>query len=445
VKKEKQDSIPFLFIILAISALSALMFSFVARYSSELPYMDQWDYLKPIFEGEGLLPLFTHQHGPHRSGLGLVVTALLYRTFGWDSRVESFAAVILLIASALAAVLLKKRLFGNLALNDVVIPFIFINLGAYETLTVVPQLANGPIPLLALLLTAYVLTMHHGYLREFLLLLLCIVLVFTGFGSLGGCLLAALLFLETMFSPCGTDAQNNALKLGTALASLAVLGAFLIGYHFDRAQQCQSGFALNPVAQLKFVTLVFVRWTGFYTDRIAWPRHVGPCIILVMFCFLGFKSLTALLNQPRSPRSKPIYFLLSAGILFAVVSAFGRICGDELGYAVSSRYMPYTMPAIFALYLLIQETKSEKHRRVANVIFVLLLAIGYLRNVEYDLPKVIHYHALKTSWTHCYEVEHDLGRCCSQISEPLHPNPAAANIAERFPLFVPPSKEFTSR
>ena len=107
---------------------------FVNISAVNMMYADQWDLYQPMFLGQGWWETYALQHGPHREGIGLVLTRALAIASGWDSRWEAFAASILLIG-ACALGLRLARLFG-VARNSlllVAVPLLFLNVHQYET------------------------------------------------------------------------------------------------------------------------------------------------------------------------------------------------------------------------------------------------------------------------------------------------------------------------
>src|SRR5205814_8981884 len=80
---------------LALFAAAVLLgsgfFIFIYKYSVNVFFWGQWDYLTPFFRGNPpLIELFLHQHGPHREGVGLIADKLLYPLTHWNARTDSF-------------------------------------------------------------------------------------------------------------------------------------------------------------------------------------------------------------------------------------------------------------------------------------------------------------------------------------------------------------------
>ncbi len=130
---------------------------FVNRYTVNIIYWDQWDFLQGLFDGADTWTLFRQQHGPQRQGLGNLIVAVLYPATGWNGRADAAATAVLMVLAALAGLWLVKRVCGSLRPWDLVVPLIFLTTSSAETYVVAPNLAHGPLP--ALLLTTYALAL----------------------------------------------------------------------------------------------------------------------------------------------------------------------------------------------------------------------------------------------------------------------------------------------
>jgi hypothetical protein len=96
--------------------------------------------------------MFAWQHGPHRQGLGALFQKVIEPSFRWNSRTESFIVGSVVVAAALCALYLKKRLYGGFSAADIFIPAAFFIPRQFETLFVTANFAHGPFPLLLIVL-----------------------------------------------------------------------------------------------------------------------------------------------------------------------------------------------------------------------------------------------------------------------------------------------------
>src|SRR5436190_22191145 len=120
----------------AVVLLGRRFFIFIYKYSVNVFFWDQWDYLTPFFRGNPrLIQLFLRRHGPHREGVGLIAGKFLYPLTHWNARTDSFLIGICIFCAMLLALALKRRISKPLAWSDLAIPAIFLTLAQYDGFT----------------------------------------------------------------------------------------------------------------------------------------------------------------------------------------------------------------------------------------------------------------------------------------------------------------------
>ena len=124
---------PAIAIALFAAVLGTRFFLIIRKYSVNIFFFDQWDYLIPFFQHKAtVLNLFLWEHGPHREGIGLLPDKFLYPLTHWDARVDSYLIGGAIFIAMLLALRLKYRLFGSLSYSDVAIPVIFLTMEQHE-------------------------------------------------------------------------------------------------------------------------------------------------------------------------------------------------------------------------------------------------------------------------------------------------------------------------
>ena len=246
--------------------LAARLFLLVSRNAVNIFYNDQWDfYDATLFQKHPLWEIFRWQYGPHRLGLGPLISKLLEPYFRWNSRGEAFLATAIVTAAAVAALYLKTRLWGRLRWFDLAIPLIFFTPAQFESLWITPNLAHGPLPLLLIVLYCLALTCESTVARYTLALILNFVAIYTGFGLLIGFITPLWLLLDYYSR---REARQSANWLLVLLAlSLASLGSFFVGYRLEPDAQC---FSLQPhgvVRYLNFAALMLAHFLGARSSR----------------------------------------------------------------------------------------------------------------------------------------------------------------------------------
>src|SRR5262245_60355565 len=103
----------FIVVFAAFAALSTRLMVLISQYAVNVFFMDQWDFNEAtLFQKHSLWEMFCWQNGPHRQGLGALLTFLIDPLFRWNSRTESFFVGAIIILATGCALWLKRRLFG---------------------------------------------------------------------------------------------------------------------------------------------------------------------------------------------------------------------------------------------------------------------------------------------------------------------------------------------
>src|SRR5215470_7716019 len=83
----------YLLVIAVFTALSARLLILISQYAVNVFFMDQWEFNEAtLFQKHTFWEMFRWQHGPHRQGLGALLSYLIEPHFQWNSRTYSFLA-----------------------------------------------------------------------------------------------------------------------------------------------------------------------------------------------------------------------------------------------------------------------------------------------------------------------------------------------------------------
>src|SRR5271154_5332895 len=133
----------------AFAALALRQLCLVDRYAVNVLFFDQWGFYYPLFHGQGWWATFDRRHGPHREGIGLVLTRILAGLSGWNSRVDAFAVSAVIIAAALLALILLGRCGSRAGSGAALaIPILFFNVHQFEAFVGASNLSHGAMPVL---------------------------------------------------------------------------------------------------------------------------------------------------------------------------------------------------------------------------------------------------------------------------------------------------------
>ena len=373
-------------------------------------FWDQWDFYTPLFQHQNLWQVFSWQHGPHRQGIGLVVTASLANITRWNSRADAFAAGVIICLALLSALVLKWRLFGSLTYIDVTIPFIFLTLFQYETFVVVPNLSHGVFPVLLVMLYCLGLLLENRSIRYAVILGLNFLLIYTGFGVFMGLLTMLLLAVDAF--------QNRHQRGAVILPILAFIVAlasnlsFLVSYRFDPAIP-DFGFSVSYLPQYpQFTSLMLAAFWGWQSSILGQPMATvaGAAILVTIIAVLFFHGHRLVRRGVYSHRvSLVVTVMVSYGLLFCFSTAIGRM-PLGLSYAQAPRYLTLMIPVYLALYFHLLTIRVVELRRLVLPAYLTMSIVGSLPLGIVD-SQALKYYDDKVNWKACYLQLEDIAKC----------------------------------
>jgi hypothetical protein len=429
-------------IITAVLALMTIRLAgFVNHYAVNIVYWDQWDFLQGLFDDADAWSLFRWQHGPQRQGLGNLITAALYRATAWNGRVDAAATAVVMLLSTMVGLWLVKRVCGSLRPWDVIVPLIFLTTSSAETYVVATNLAHGPLP--ALLVTAYALalTIRSHAARCGTLVVLNFFAVNTGFTVfLGGITLLLLLLLAC--APHLTIRDRAIYGAGIA-AGVGTLVLFFHGFVPLSATTCFQFPHARPWEYVPYTGFVLARPFGFIAGESVSQLLVGTGVAIVMTGFVLHAGMRLVQSRGDSAFWAATFSLAGFALLFAAGTAVGRIC-LEFASANASRYIPYMLPGMLALYLVIRRSAATSPVAYA-LLPVLLVACIAKETDETSRKEAETYFRYKQRWRDCYLATHDIAACDVSSGHPVYPSPEVTQLQQkldwleqhRYSLFQP--------
>jgi len=409
--------------------MGARFFGLIGRYSVSLLYIDQWDFFGPFFHHDpGFAELFFRQHGPHREGLGLIADKFLLPWTDWSTRGDSFLIGGCIFAAMLAALLLKRRLFGAWSYFDVAIPLLFLTLAQFETLVAAPNPGYAGIPLLLIMLYCLVLLQPNWRLRYPLLLLLDFFLIYTGFGIFMGVVTLGVLGLEYYWCFRGKKRVPAPVAVAGLLMAAALLGSFFVNYNFTSSVGCFAPGEANPISYPRFMVVMY---GAFLVRRTSW--HALEVLGGVIFPAAAAVVCWHLprLVQHLSEGHLVGAVLLGYGLLYSASAAFGRVClGIQAG--ADSRYVTLMIPAFLALYFFLLSTPRTRVVLLTTAVFLCMVAFSAI-----PLPAAMHPGSLlwfyegKRAWAECYARTSNLQYCNDSTGFRVHPDPVATGLQQK--------------
>ncbi|MGH9515345.1 MAG: hypothetical protein ACRD3P_06665 [Terriglobales bacterium] len=399
---------------------AARMFWLISRYAVNIFFADQWDFNNAtLFQRHSLWEMFRWQHGPHRQGVGALFERMVDPLFRWNSRTESFVIGGVIVVAAICALWLKKRLYGDLSVFDVVIPAILFTPALWQTLFMTQNFAHGPFPLLLVLLYFISWTCRRPALRYALVLFLNFITIYTGFGLFLGVLTPVLLILDYWTS----TPQNRLLKayfISTVFVSALSLASFFFGYTFQSGEKCFSFQPQSPLSYLAFVALMFanffgIRHVAFSSQAIGTLIVIALLISLIMFARRLSAGKWADLGREDHNRAVIVVGLITFSLLFCANTAYGRLCGG-LGVALQSRYSIYLEPAVLGFYFFLLSLRHESRRFFLTGFLIAVVAAS----LNTDRGGMVFSRDVKQRWKTCYLQTEDIQGCNKSVGFPIY-------------------------
>lgn len=425
-KFKKRENIEILVVGAAYLILLVRLLWFVDQNAVNILFWDQWDFLTPLFnESKNLWGIYSHQHGPHRQGLGGLLMAVIYPLSDWNVRVEVFTSVGIMAFSCWMALLIKKRLWGKYSWTDIFIPMAFFTLLQFEIFIATPNLSHGSLPVFLVTLTAFLLTFENQIIRALGLASVVFLSTYTGFAIFSGILV---MFLMVIFSVKSSTTKIRFWNIAALAMSLIFFLSFFLHYQFMPAVDCFQFPHPRPFEYLEFSVAQFgCAWgiwnVSAYPQTLLLKQIITYSLFITILLIAAFFAFQTIRTQDK--KSVVIFYLSSFTIIFIFFTAIGRVClGIEVSHA--SRYIPYTIPGMLALYFtfLIIGKLPEIPARIKTLLMLTLFMLMTFREVVTirNTDAVNHYRDAKINWSKCYLENNDINYCNEKVSFQVYPN-----------------------
>jgi hypothetical protein len=423
---------PLLFVLLTTALVGARLFRLVNRYAVNILFWDQWDFSNAtLFQKHSLWQMFRWQHGPHRQGVGAIVSWLIEPMFHWNSRAEAFLACAIFVIAALLALYLKKRLYGAITYVDAVIPLLFLTPLEYESLFGSTNLSHGPLPILLLIIYCIGWLQPRILVRYAWILITNFLLIYTGFGFFIGVITPVLLVLDYYgHKRIAVDGPTAPVALAGLLIAVGSLLSFFFGYKLEPAAACFKPFSEPLTGYLHYVVLMFVNFAGV-KGAGALATGLGGLILIWSGAAL-LAALRGTLAKKEGTQAQGMVgaALLIFSLLFCANTALGRLCLGLLT-AQSSRYVPYLIPAFLGIYFFCLASSSKTVRLVGTSAVVVIAMSAALPVRIGDRSMMAQYQRVKGDWRQCYLQHHDIQQCDALTGTKIYPWPESGHLKEK--------------
>lgn len=389
------------------------------QYSSSILFLDHWDFYNAYFEHHSIWEIFAWQHGPHRQGIGFLLTGLIDSLSGWDMQYISHTITVMFVCIAFLYYHLASRLLGGR--NVFFLLFLFFALNPTQIFTHTPNISHGAMPALLLVLSGLSFSIQSHLWRSLLLLLLNFNIIFSGFGLFMG-LLTPLFFIGDIWYFYVNKKQFNLLiAIGALFLALLSLYIFSIDYAIPHSE-LDAG---TNISFWSYPLYVIYSYGSFFGVKGLNPLSfiTGVSIVTCILSVILFHARLLLkegFSFSKSAIFSKVVLLFSAySLIFISVSALGRAHFD-LMVAQSPRYMSYLVPSIIALLLHVfnMRNKFRKPLTLASLAFILIMTFAGSSN----LNSIKYYHTQKEVWRLTYLLHEDVKIANATCFCEIYPN-----------------------
>jgi len=415
-----------------ISAAAVLLFVIIRwfflidKYSVNMLFWDQWDFMGGLFEQKGPWELFSWQHGPHRQGVGFFLTKIVAELSGWNTRVECFMIGSVICLAALTALFLKRQITGNITAFDLAIPLLYLSPLQFELFANTPNVSHGAMPLLLITLFCLCWTIENITLRYPLCSVINFMTLYTGFGIFIGCVTPLLFLSELALAVKNKDSTRKILAVVVFLIAVASIASFFLNYTFNSAAE---GFVFphpHPFIYVKFILIAFATFVGMRMSHVVLYFIAAPIIFYMLHVvFRSGKNIVTSVDDKEVHRNQIIIVLIIFTLIFSLNLAIGRACLG-LGAAAASRYIPYMTPGFFALYLF-----AVTKKKVPEKVLFFCITLFFTTTMSIGTANKTYCARLcggKERWKQAYLKTENIERSTELSGFMIYPNPKATNL-----------------
>lgn len=403
---------------------------FVSDNAVDVLFDDQWDYLGPLFRGEGPLASFFYQHGPPRMGLGGWLEWYLYNATGWDVRAVAWLALAVLTLAACTAILLSSRLRGRIKWTDAAFPLLIVNPIHWESMILTPSVAPMILPLLLTFLIGLGWATENLKLRIATVSIVGGLNLFTGYGACSAPVILGLTLLLGL-RPSRERVVDERWAAGWIILLISsAIFFFAWGYHWAPGVPGWRFPVPNWWDYPRFCALMFTSLLGFRS--VSWAATALGVLVLLLVVTVFTASSLRIWKHDAEPRTRTIWFLTAVSLTYAALTAIGRL-PINIEAAFMWRYMTLMTPALCALGLAAEEWKGSRYILVTRFFapgWVLLAAVvwGNFSPERYAGAIAM----AKRKWVASYLISHDLKRANADSQFWVYyPEPNSIRIAEQ--------------
>jgi hypothetical protein len=400
--------------------LGIRMFAFTDKYAVNIFIWDQWDFYGPLFRHEGLWAAFDYQHGPHRQGIGFLVTEVIAQLSGWNARADAFGVAGVLVAGCIAGLVLAHRC-GVRGWALALVPLFFFNIRQYEMFVMSSNISHGAMPMLLCASLVLCWLIPRPAVRAALISLLTFFSIFTGFAVFLGLIIPFLLLVE-LFQHWRAKRKHEAVA---ALLALLAIGAswalFLHDYHFVPAVDNYRFPYEKPHEYFLLIAAMLNNFHGLKcnTPLLIVTGFVFFAIQLVLLCGSAWRIVRS--PETKNLRDVAIFVMSAFALLYGANTAIGRVFAGWQNVGLSSRYVTLMISSGMAILLYLGGGERSRWRHAVLLGYLIFISYGTIDLRTGDWRAAAEFRDGRAAWRKAYLETHHQGKANALAKFQVYP------------------------
>lgn len=378
--------------------------------SVNIPFADQWPLYQFYITRPSIVELFTFQYGPHRQGLGYVLSWVIASLSNWNIQAEVLLSTLVQGLTAISLLFLKKRLFQTWHVSDVYIPISVFSLRYFEVFTTTPNLSLAVFPIFLVTLLAHIWISSPSYILFFSII--AVVTIFSGFGMLVTPLVILLLLHGFIRS------SHAARPFFNSLAAIFVLcvgcAIYFLGYSFTTSVECN----INPLPLIAsyplFIGSMILNQIKIFFMFPYLAQWLGFLLYIMAIYWLGNIITRIVKSQQNNAFDDVQVLLVGVSVLFIFAATIGRACLD-IQASQAPRYLLYLLPINIAFYFYLLQRINKNMLYIIALVMLLFIQTDILNN-DTIVKTSASLSENKRRWVACY-FSYNSVPLCNQLTE----------------------------
>ena len=385
-------------------------FILIDIYSVNVLYYDLWDLYGIFFNKYSLTDLYILQHGPHRQGIGFILTSYIDELSGWNTKWISITIGILTASSSVIYLIIKKKYFDKITLIDVIIIVLIVTPTQYGVFANTPNISHGAMPVFLISLFFLALFIKNFRLKIIMLVLLNFLIIYSAFGLLFGFISPIILLIILI-----KNRDNKKAFIDATIGLISIILSILLFFYNYKHSPANPDFHFPHDKPLEY--LIFI--AKMTKSAIGIPKGVGDVLTYLVFIFQLYiltDQFKLVFRRESKDLNLLIIGLISFSLLFEIATAVGRVSfGTHV--ASSSRYVIYVIPGLIGTYFYFI---SRFNLHVFQIIVIGAFSIYTILNNEY-MPTLKRFKESKEKWVEVYKKTENIDSANEATAIPIYP------------------------